>query len=789
MAFNFKNLEEYYDSGRNRKNIVTPMPSGPNHSTTSPVSPFGVTPEKSTQEPIKPLGETLEKTTIIPINPFRSTPNKTTQNPIKPMAVPSTKHGALLKIYEAMKPSDRKQIITESKYHLNHMLNNQSGFLEIAGKPGEPMHFKFMSKTPAGGTSYQTVSRFGYNKQYTMKSSDGSNWDTSKGEMIPEAALSKKKGNLLDSANKYYEKIGIHDFKNLRAEAERNNPRTPMWLGGPLIQRGIQQGPGNDNPEGSGGLLPSTEMINKLTAPIIDTARVAKWLVSPKGLLFNLKQFGLQLTNPRSEWKIGLHRGRIYNPLALALQVPLNALGIHIDRHYLGPLNAEKSRYEKLITDLNKEGDTVESSKNRLAQLHQEMNVWLGGSESDSTSKLGGILNSLSGRFGGAKIKLLSGLMGPKSLFGIGQTRFFKHTSGNPVDWQNIEQNYSPYGDVYLKGLASGEWSEASKADEGDIKAWTETNHGNDQTIVARKDFDTHWSDKVKDEVKFPEAMGLSDPKGEAGGLFWTMDYAELGDFRSTKKIWRDFRGRYNGTEDQIRDFENSYGEEDTRENAVKRLKLTDWGAHLPGYGEDDLFEGEDAKDYVKVKIEGTPKTGEDLLVTVRGYNLEITDKLTPSYTSIGYSGNPAESHIFEKIGRDWTLKFTLAAFSSNELINNYKKLNNIMRLSSPKIIANYAGGQINKITVGDIWIERPIIISACDYTFQDAGWDIGHGVEANWDDGEGNAETTKYELPIMFDVSLGGKFLVNADDNIWSSEGTFFDTEMLESTAEETEE
>ena len=82
----------------------------------------------------------------------------------------------------------------------------------------------------------------------------------------------------------YYQKhIGAAEFKDIRSEiTSRDNPQTPLWLSQPFMQRGIQRG--KDNPSGK---------INFITAPIIHTARIAKFMASPNGLLFVAKQASL----------------------------------------------------------------------------------------------------------------------------------------------------------------------------------------------------------------------------------------------------------------------------------------------------------------------------------------------------------------------------------------------------------------------------------------------------------------------------------------------------------------
>ena len=55
---------------------------------------------------------------------------------------------------------------------------------------------------------------------------------------------------------------------------------------------------------------------------VADVQRIGKFLLTPKGIMFGLKQTGLQLLNPREET-------RIWNPLSLASIAPM----VHMDRH------------------------------------------------------------------------------------------------------------------------------------------------------------------------------------------------------------------------------------------------------------------------------------------------------------------------------------------------------------------------------------------------------------------------------------------------------------------------
>jgi len=742
---------------------------GPAHSTKEPLKPRASAPDYPTQDPIGRPGAP-NYSTVDPI-PRQGPPSYTTQEPIKTQF--NKKHkldklspsadGALLELLVNTQYKDRNELFGSSSDgdKITHLNNNQSKYLKVDGTPGNMIFKMEDTKVPAGGSSIWTHTRLG---GHSLSPKYGTDFAL-EGDKPARQGLMKRSNLLSDDARSkgLYEKVGKNKFVDIRDEAQRNNPRSPLWMKQPFIQRGMQKGGGAENPN-SPGFLPSLDPVNgaigMITAPMIDTLRVGKYLISPDGLLFMAKQFGLQLTNPRSEWKIGLHRGRIFNPIALALQVPANALGIHMDRHWLGPLNGEGSKYEKLITDLDTEGDTLESSKNRLVKMLDEMGT--------------GIIGV--GKTPGSKIDMLSGLMGPKSFFGIGQTRFFKHTAGLDVFMRSDVglANYEPET-PYVKGLASGEASEAMKGTQGELIPFGAFDPG--FVGYSREDFDEYWANKAEGEVNFPTNLDMNGPKGEGMGRFNTMDYSTIGYFRRSKKQFRDFR-QIDGEWDE----ENAYDGEG-RTNIIKRLGLVDWGAYSPGSGLadgeiHDFFEGDDANDYVKVTFSDPDDENK---VYLRAYNLEISDKLKPSYSAVAYSGNPAESHVFDKIGRSWTLKLTLAAFTSKELLNNYKKLNAMMQLASPKIISSYAGGHITKMTVGSIWKDMPIIISSIDYEINnDAGWDIGHGKDAGWNDGIGHAETTKKELPMMFDLSLGGEFLANADGNLWTNESNFFQESIL---------
>ena len=736
--------------------------------TTKNPSLMSMTPEKSTISPLL-MPATQEKSTINPINPMAITPVKSTKSinqmsdvehttqdiiPIKAgkpfkaailkVLVSGRTHISMIKEIELIDTStitsDRKSIFGFDGRggYIQHLNNFESGFMSIEPNPDKrdgTSTFKFSEKMTRSGTSYQTFTRLQYNKHFARVKPSNAPWTGN--EEVPAGVTDNIRSMRLsdgDLKNKFHKRINGNPFVDLRTEAERNNPRTPLWSKAPLIQRGMQRG--RDNPS-SPGFLPSLDpvdgAIGLITAPLIDTLRVAKYLISPGGLLFMLKNFGLQLTNPRSEWLLGLHRGRIFNPLAFALQVPLTQFGIHIDRHYLGPFNTEKSKYEKLVFDLNTDTplDTtsiteIKGTANRLVQLLEEMST--------------GILGV--GKSPGSKINVLSGIMGPNSFFGIGATNHHKHTSGRDIFyaddiWDAAGTLYEPET-PYRSALAWGVSSEASKGTD------------------------------LKKDGPFEKSPHVFPPNDTVTPVaFNVFSYTDITAYRKTPKAFRDFRKK---------DADDSY------ENNIISRKVKEYGKSALQRPGEQSFD----------KIDGSADFPSDLIPIIiggihfRAYIDGIEDKLGVSYTDVSYTGIATKAKQFDNINRTWSLTLQMPAFTALDLQWNYKRLNGLMQLAAPATSGDHAGGQIVLITVGDLWDDKSVIIDKVDYTINlDAGCDIAIEDQTTIDkltvNGAQNLKKTSSgkKLPMYFDVAIGGHFLCDEAGSVWSNTSDFFNKKI----------
>ena len=523
-------------------------------------------------------------------------------------------------------------------------------------------------------------------------------------------------------ANHYHKNIGKNPFKDIRSEAELHNPQTPLWLKAPLMQRGIQRG--KDNPSGK---------INFISAPIIDTARVGKYLASPDGLLFMAKQFGLQASNPKMEFGVDIHPNRIFNPLTFLGQIPANLIGLHMDRHGAGVANQPETNYEFIVKTNNK------IDRNRLLQLAQDMGVGRFDKAAspikvpkgiakinEILDKLGGLLN----RGAGEPIKRLSGIMGPNSLFGIGRTTIRRSKFPESFPNEKIKMQYSHGDDTYTKKNPEGVYKDIHEYDpeEGIFSALVDVPDAQGESTTPRGIF-AYKSFEYGDIVRASKENTLIDYTGKK-------DYTEV--------------------------------------NANKKYGLVDYGNQK---GESDKLvteEDPDLEDFVKFSITGMIDNQETIL-KFRAYGLgSISDDTSFNWNEVNYSGRTASQFAFDKVSRTLTHDLIIPAFTADELKANYNKLDRLYKMASPSIDSSgLPTAPLNKFTLGDLYDDVNVVIEKITFTIEeDYSWDIGVG--------EG-AETAEAQLPMVIKLNLSYKFATNVDGGLFTNSSRFFGKKIEE--------
>jgi hypothetical protein len=198
--------------------------------------------------------------------------------------------------------------------------------------------------------------------------------------------------------------------------------------------------------------------IGAAKASINDTARIGKFLTDlPKGPLFIVKQVGLQLSNPKLESlvnktgigflnrlsvaldNVGIGSTRIYNlGINTLAQVPVNAFGIHLNRHGLLPVQDDSTKYLSVVQKNNQgTGSTnaklLPNSPNRLLRYAEKL-LPATPPIIKSTSVIKQLLSLIPGAslFMKPKQMMISEYVGgPGSVYGVGKTfiRRYDYTS------------------------------------------------------------------------------------------------------------------------------------------------------------------------------------------------------------------------------------------------------------------------------------------------------------------------------------------------------------------------
>jgi len=239
-----------------------------------------------------------------------------------------------------------------------------------------------------------------------------------------------------------YNIVKVRDVASRRAYARE-----------PFILRGIQRD-NNSDPQRFGPTItadiPRGGIITNLTRTALDVARISKFMITPKGLLFNLKQFGQQLMNPNVENVFGEaprnpflpNSTKLYTPINLMLNVAGADKGLRFRRHGLLPIGSNSispGRYEDVHKFRNSSKLANPITNNRLFKIGRELGILddikmqIEGVDASpsGTNKLKDLmgkaasgLDTLRSKLGfkGQVIKTLTGITGPASIGGIGRT-------------------------------------------------------------------------------------------------------------------------------------------------------------------------------------------------------------------------------------------------------------------------------------------------------------------------------------------------------------------------------
>jgi len=332
-----------------------------------------------------------------------------------------------------VKPTFNKNVLEIGTYKIDNQL----------GSMGSP--FKYLKD---GAIATKKFSDTGYSAKRKYNDSIKSVKGQSDKSLLYAKGMEKNSPSAIDA-----------EYARYDLQEESFNP---TYMKQPFVVRSIGRRWGFRTSPGAfdDGLI-SGGMTTAVERSALDTARIAKWMASPKGLLWVVKQVGLGLTNPKVESSGPTLLGRpsrIHSGITSLLSVPTTAFGLHFTTHGIPILNAT-GNYEAVIKARN-DGDSYKNittyelgtpQGNRLIKLRKDLlpAIKPGKQEKKQVGKFASVLQktvaklkSISGH-NGAPIQILSGLAGPNSVYGIGTTTIsrFVFTDDKSVS-QALKQNW-----------------------------------------------------------------------------------------------------------------------------------------------------------------------------------------------------------------------------------------------------------------------------------------------------------------------------------------------------------
>lgn len=603
------------------------------------------------------------------------------------------------------------------------------------------------------------------------------------------------------------------EWKTLRDDP---NNVYQSYIDQPLILRGMQR-PGelNSKPQRIGwrfddGLIRGGA-VGAVEAAAIDTVRITKWLASPRGLLWIVKQVGLGLTNPKVETNPSItgplgRQTRIHTGLPVLLSVAGTAFGLHFTRHGI-PFANEIASYEKVHKQLKTNND--KGTNTRLVALKNEL----------------GITTGISLISSGLPIPSISGNAGPNSVYGIGATTIRRY-----VDTQLEVKRKADTNERYkfpTKFKPSAPYGKSAEADLSDSANSNVIKILSSRTLLSRISF-------ILNDIpnpKYTPGHGIVDDTYSDGGLAWPSRAVEIDDYitlpyyaipkrtKGTSEI-NDFRKSIKDTKTKPSDTEKSilgtgfqrddyygkynleskdgYGFGELGKPRINRsntgriiIPSSDFGkSNRNVLASNDDFRGDrvtaldiNTKDIVD-KIYPNGKGDliqfffEDVVegkrvMTFRCTITGLSDSFSPSWERIDIMGRPEGAYMYSSFDRSIQFSFNVMALSRSEMIPMWRKLNYLASYTMPeydKQTSGRAGGAIMRITIGDMFKRTPGFIESLSYTVPDEmSWDIADDVDAEGDVKQQDAK----QLPMGMEVSMTFNIIGNTRPQL---QGTVYD-------------
>lgn len=496
-----------------------------------------------------------------------------------------------------------------------------------------------------------------------------------------------------------------------------------------------------------------------------DVKRTSKYMFSPCGLLWMTMQFGLQLTNPKTE-STTLQGTRIFNPLSILANTAGAAFGVHVQRHGI-PIISQTyeqivrakvntgvwkmgSKVPKLgvmgpgltIVKLGKEFDKFDIEYKKVEQWEEPKTKKglgkLGAGLKKGIGKLGNLLGKL---FGDGSIGTLSSpLAGPHSVYGIGSTWIKRST-------------------IFSDALTAGEKGGIRKIEKDRIGLgdyWFPPSYGNAAQSLALASSDAPGQGWTGIDGFMGSGVSTITPKKEQTVNIINADDCKLYNTLTYEQLQKQ-KSRIASDGNSADGTSQQKGVQGLLKKKYMGPAAEKGGANARALGKS----GEDKKDnFYDRKIYGTYEqsapgksatdidpinksstgTGSDFVTLKLGdtqflcYISSLSDKVAPDWTAVEYVGRPDKAYVYKGISRDISFNFTVAALTKKELAVIWGKCQKLAQSVSPELSDSASdkiiSGQLTTLQIGNYFGGKGVkvngYISSLSYSIDDSYiWDI----------------------------------------------------------------
>ena len=541
----------------------------------------------------------------------------------------------------------------------------------------------------------------------------------------------------------------------------------------PFILRGIQRpgksenqrwGFGVTGPWKDDGLMRSG-VVTSVDRLAMDVLRIGKWLIKPKGILWMVKQFGLQQSNPTYETTGGgpgapiKQRHKIFTPVNLLANVATNALGIHLNRHGITPFDKNKGRYGDIFKGRS------EATQNRLYQTAY-----------GKVGMFGDNFAAVEVQQVGMPITNLFYINGPNSLYGIPGTSTLSFLGPKRATDTSLKAQFQAYQSIpSLKDIKKKLLGFDKKMDE---KSWTSRWSYQDYKGVQYTHDEKYKENETPPETTGAEKEWLDDKKeGQSSQLITDVNESkpilnfgnapvtpskrnEIGDVQNyatvaygklptkekaiTPSSFHDFRSlidkpdnvKFMGSPEAAayaeKNIQTKYGIPNSGKVGVDRSDFNaDTGlndkVNMIKIGEDYGPQGK--KDFIKFKF----KTFAGPII-FRAYISSFNDSLSPSWAEVSAPTDKWGKWGIGTISRELQISFIVAASSRQELIQLWEKTDQLGQLGYP-IGEDHTEGQSGRLTIGNLIKNEEITISNFSINFDNETlWDVDAELPMHWE-------------------------------------------------------